>query len=170
MITQQDVKALFHYDPETGVVTKLVSTQNRVKVGDIVGSKTTRPDGKTYIRTTIKRVPYLLHRIIWLYCHGEFPDEIDHINGDGADNRLINLRNVSRGENMKNRRLPASSSSGCVGVSFNKSRNRWYASISVDKKDIHLGSYINKFDAIKARNEASIKYCFHKNHGSDRPL
>lgn len=170
MITQADVKALFHYDPATGIVRRIARAANRTNVGDIVGCKRRRRDGKTYLCVRIKYVAYLLHRIIWLYCNGEFPNEIDHINGDGTDNRLINLRNVFMAENMKNRRLPSNSSSRYIGVSFDKRRHKWYSKITVDGKIIYLGSYINRSDAVKARDDASIKYGFHKNHGSDRPL
>lgn len=108
---------------------------------------------------------YAVHVIIWVILYGEFEGTIDHINGNSADNRLDNLRAVSFRENHKNRKLPKSNKSGCMGIYFNKKYSKWIASIRIDGQALHLGSFCTKFDAACARRSAEKKYGFHENHG-----
>ena len=89
--------------------------------------------------------------------------EIDHINGDRYDNRIINLKEATTSENNRNRRITDRNTSGYVGVV--KQGDKWYAYIKVDGKKIHLGTYNTKDEAIQARKQAEKKYGFHENHG-----
>lgn len=86
------------------------------------------------------------------------PDDIvDHINHNKLDNRTsCNLRIVTKGENIKNKLIPRSdNTSGCTGVSWDKRRQKWIASISIGKgKKKYLGQYAMLEDAIKARKDA----------------
>lgn len=118
-----------------------------------------------YTRVLISGSRYYAHRLVWLYVYGEWPNKIDHIDGNRQNNKLINLRSVSNRENTKNRSISKTSSTGVMGVSKVKGFNRWRAYISVDKKQIWLGSFDDINKAIKARKEADKKYGFHKNHG-----
>lgn len=83
---------------------------------------------------------------------------IDHINHNTLDNRKCNLREVTNAENLRNGKLRKTNKSGVVGVFFDKTRNKWIASITVDYKNIYLGRYDCIEDAIKARKEAEEKY------------
>jgi hypothetical protein len=106
--------------------------------------------------------------MIWIYHNGKHDDpklEIDHIGQDSLDNRIKNLRLVTRRENALNQKQSKKNTSGQTGVSWNKRAKMWVAYIKIDGKLIHLGYYIEKEDAIKARKEAEIKYGFHENHG-----
>lgn len=104
--------------------------------------------------------------LAWLYCFAEFPDgHLDHINHDRSDNRLDNLREVTYLENQRNRTRSKNNTSGTTGVYWSADRNRWRVSISINNKTKHLGSHINKEDAVAAREAANIKYGFHENHG-----
>lgn len=170
MITQEEVKELFDYDPDTGVVTRRIDVAHNAKAGNIVGTALTNRGGKSYMVVKINRKPYYLHRIIWLYVHGEFPDQIDHINGDGCDNRLVNLRDVARAENMKNMRKQSNNTSGIAGVCWYKKTHKWVAQIKVNGKCIHLGYFKSIEEAASARKLASISHKFHNNHGQERPL
>lgn len=104
---------------------------------------------------------YYTHRLIWKLLYGEDPLEIDHINGNRSDNRITNLRSVSRLENMRNAKRRSSNASGVTGVFWLKDRSKWRAYIS--KKT--LGEF-NKFeDAVAVRKQAEKEYGYHPNHG-----
>lgn len=171
MITQVRLKELIVYTPETGVFTWKVRTSNCVHVGDIAGSCHTHTSGKSYREIGIAGKLYRAHRLAWLYTHGHFPPrEIDHINGDGTDNRLCNLRSVTPSENQRNSRLRSDNSSGTSGVSWQRAARKWVAQIKVDSKSKHLGLFEDLDDAIAARKAAEIEHGFHQNHGESRPL
>lgn len=107
---------------------------------------------------------YLAHRVLWALVYGEWPVcEIDHINGVRSDNRISNLRMVTRQENQRNKRLLVSNTTGYHGVQ--QCNGRWKASINVNRQYISLGSYAQKCNAVAARKRAEVKYGFHKNHG-----
>lgn len=109
---------------------------------------------------------FYAHRIVWAMHTGMWPEnEIDHINGDPADNRIENLRDVSHKQNLRNQGMPSNNTSGVVGVRFYRPRSKWTASIGVDGKFIHLGYYDTKDKAIAARLEANARHGFHENHG-----
>lgn len=118
----------------------------------------------TYIRIKMNGKSYLAHRIIWVMFYGEWPDYIDHINGDGEDNRLENLRNVSISLNNKNCRRRLINSSGVTGVYWYAHLSKWSARIGSDNEQIHLGVFNSWFDAVCARKSAEYKYSFHANH------
>lgn len=107
----------------------------------------------------------LAHRVIWAMHTGTFPDNIDHINGDRKDNRIINLRSVSKRENALNKAMQSNNTSGCVGVVFVRHLNKWQSKIKINGKYISLGCFCNFDDAAKARKAAEKKYFFHPNHG-----
>lgn len=108
---------------------------------------------------------YKAHRVVWLWWHGKWPKEIDHIDHIYSDNRINNLRDSSHIENLKNQSLSKNNSSGIVGVYKKKNNNKWLAQINADGKVMHLGSFDNIEEATSARKEAEKKYEFHENHG-----
>ena len=89
--------------------------------------------------------------------YGFAPPYIDHINGVKTDNRLCNLREATISQNNMNRGLQSNNSSGSTGVDKIKN-GRWRARINVNKKEIHLGYFIEKSDALKAFGDAQKKY------------
>ena len=93
------------------------------------------------------------------------PKFIDHINGKRSDNRIENLRAVTKPENFRNMCLRSDNKSGCPGVTFHKASNLWHARITVDKKIISLGYFKKHEEAIEARLKANKCYGFHENHG-----
>lgn len=106
------------------------------------------------------------HHVIWCMETGSWPlHEIDHINGIRDDNRIENLRDVTRRENTMNRSLHSNNKSGFNGVYWNERDRRWRAGIIVNKRKIFLGSFRAKDDAIEARKAADFRYGFHANHG-----
>jgi hypothetical protein len=104
----------------------------------------------------------LAHRAAWAITHGEWPsDQIDHVNGDPADNRLENLRVVTSRQNSMNMKANSRNSSGVMGVSWNKANDKWRAHIAGKT----LGDFRCKDDAIRARKQAEEKLGYHPNHG-----
>lgn len=169
-ITQEELKRLLHYDPMTGIITRKISTANRIKVGDIAGWIKIS-NGKSYIRMSISNRLYLAHRLAWLYITGSFPNgEIDHVNGNGLDNRFSNLRDVMSADNMLNKRIYKNNKSGATGVLYRDRDSAWVSSIGYNGKRIFIGQFNNLFDAVCARKNAEIMYGYHKNHGTNRPL
>ena len=107
---------------------------------------------------------YLAHRVIWAFHTGLWPElTIDHINGVRDDNRIENLRLVSLTENCRNRRLQANNTSGLNGIRFRD--NKWQARITVGQKNIHLGVFSSRDEAITARKAAARAYGFSSTHG-----
>ena len=172
MITQDQLKEVLHYCPETGVFTWLVGGSGRSGRGAVAGSfKTNGRAGKLYGRITIRRREYLMHRLAFLYMTGDFPeDQVDHEDGNGLNNVWSNLRAVTRTENSKNVRKTRANTSGTTGVCWDKRSRRWYAYLGHNSRHMNLGQFHNKEDAIAAREAAEVTYDFHPNHGTERPL
>lgn len=170
MLTQEFLKEVLCYDEFTGYFIWLKSHQ-KIKSGMRAGSVSESYSGKKYIRIAISSKRYLAHRLAFLYMTGNFPhDDVDHISGDGTDNRWANLSHATRTQNGRNQRLFSTNTSGVMGVSWYKRYGKWCAKIGIDGKDICLGYFDKLEDAAAARKEAEIKYGFHKNHGEVRPL
>jgi hypothetical protein len=96
-----------------------------------------------------------MHRII---MEAEKGQHVDHINGDGLDNRKENLRLCCHSENLRNRGKNVNNTSGFKGVVKQKNGKPWSAEITVNYKHIHLGTFKTKIEAAKAYNVAALKY------------
>lgn len=119
-----------------------------------------------YLTGVLWSFSFLAHRVAWAVHTGEWPDgDIDHINGDRADNRFSNLRCVTSLQNAKNQKLPKSNTSGHIGVSWIRHHKAWVASICVNRKKMTIGYFKKIEDAIAARKAAEQKFGFHPNHG-----
>lgn len=157
ILTQEELKSQLHYDPETGVFTRLVANAGNVKIGDIADCKTY----KGYIQIALFSKRYRAHRLAYLYMTGSWPKEqIDHINGIRNDNRWCNLREASQQQNQFNCAKNKNNTSGYKGVFWHKQRNKWFAQTSLNNKLIHLGLFNNKDDAARAYNDFA-----EQNHG-----
>lgn len=144
-ITLEEVRELFDYDPLTGVFRWKTPPTKRVSPGDIAGTA----HNAGYWALSIRGKPVLAHRVAWFYVHGEWPSgDIDHINRDTIDNRLENLRVVSRSENNMNRKRSASS--GFKGVCLHKASGLWTANTKVKGVPVHLGYYKTAEEAGRA--------------------
>jgi hypothetical protein len=164
MLTQERLKELLDYDEKTGVFTWKADGRRHV-AGSIAGHE--KPNG--YLHLWIESKKYHAHRLAWLYVHGNMPKhQIDHINHNRADNRIVNLRDVSPLENQRNASLRNDNSSGVCGVCFDKTRNKWISRIKLEGKRKNLGRFHDFFAAVCARKSAEVKYGFHENHGAMR--
>lgn len=90
-----------------------------------------------------------------LFVEGQY---IDHINSNTSDNRRSNLRVVNKSQNSMNRGLQSNNASGATGVYWHKQSSKWVAFIQINRKHIHLGSFENFEDAVKARKDGEEKY------------
>ena len=168
MLTAEEAREKWDLDVEAGIFRWVHPKSRRLKHGDIAGSRC-RAGKKTYIRIGSHGKLFLAHRMIFLVVNGEWPlCKVDHIDGDGTNNRWENLRLAPYLENHQNRKRYSSNKSGCSGVTWHRWSKRWIARITVGKTIIHLGCYIHKKDAIAARVAANVKYGFHTNHGIER--
>ena len=160
MLTQERLKELLHYNPDTGVFTRRIKTGN-AKKGDIVGCVA---DG--YLCAGVDYKVYRLHRLACLFMKGRWPiKDMDHKDHIRSNNRWGNLREVTEQENSRNRSITSRNTSGIVGVSWNKNRGAWQSMIKNNRKQIYLGAFKDKFLAICARKSAENKLGFHLNHG-----
>lgn len=98
------------------------------------------------------------HKVVKFYQLIVDYDLVEHEDRNPLNNRKSNLRQATVQENCRNRSLSIKNKSGFVGVHFDKTRDRWVASITIDYKQINLGRFINKEDAIKTRLKAELKY------------
>ncbi|WNC71448.1 HNH endonuclease signature motif containing protein [Thalassotalea psychrophila] len=122
----------------------------KVKNGSVKRTRTGRQkDSYWYIQ--IKGIEYPEHQLVWIYFNGEIPLGlyVDHIFGNGLNNKITNLQVITPSANNIKRPLQTNNSSGCAGVSSNKKGS--YTARFCDK---HLGSFRNENDAITAYNKA----------------
>ncbi|HDS0930162.1 TPA: HNH endonuclease [Pseudomonas putida] len=146
MLTQEQLFENLHYNPETGVFTRLVTTSNRSVAGSIAGGY----GANGYFRVSLLGKRYFAHRLAWFYMTGEWPDEIDHVNCIRDDNRFCNLRVASRKQNSTNMLLKPSNTSGFKNVSFDKAKGKWIARVRLNGKRKNLGLFETPEDAYQA--------------------
>ena len=136
-ITADRVRELLEYDPATGLFEWRVARAN-VKVGQRTGCLNS--GGYRYIG--IDNRLYKAHRLAWLYVYGRWPaNDIDHINGVRDDNRIANLREATRSQNIANARGTRKNKSGFKGAYFLKRERKWLACITVCGKRQHIGLF-----------------------------
>jgi hypothetical protein len=124
-------------------------------------------DDSGYHFGTFLKSGYKAHRMAYAIFYGVCPKgEIDHINGIRTDNRIVNLRDVSKYENGRNQRLRFDSKSGCAGVTLIVKSGKWRARIKHNGEMLNLGQYYDLEEAVAVRKAAEVKYGYHKNHGS----
>ena len=105
-----------------------------------------------YIKIKIHKKQYYAHRLVWLWHHGYLPEkDIDHINQNKSDNRIENLREVSRSCNLRNSKTPKHNTSGVKGVCWNKSQKKWEAQITVNSKTKYAGGCSDFDEAVLLR-------------------
>jgi len=147
MITQDELKHTFNYQDDK-LLWKVKPKSGSVSVGDIAGTLTENG----YMRVVFNRTPHFIHRFIWIYHNGDIPKNlfIDHINGIRDDNRIDNLRLVTKQENSFNTKAK--------GYTWSKAHNKWRSKIRVNGKHVHLGMFEDEIDARKAYLDAKKEY------------
>jgi len=146
MLTFDFVNSILNYDSGTGLFTWKTTRNGRTKIGQVAG--TLKEDG--YYRIKINSRSYYSHRIAWLLHYGKWPsDFLDHINTNKSDNSINNLREITNNKNLQNR-IKSNCQNKLKMLGVHKQKNSFIASISVDGKQIYLGSHQTAEDASKA--------------------
>lgn len=182
-LTAELIRALIDYDPESGLLTwrprplemfpaptpalqrSIAAAWNEKNAGQEAcacidgGYKT---GGLFYNKLRA-------HRAAWAIVTGEMPKgQIDHINGDGTDNRWVNLRLVCGKENARNQKRHVTNISGHTGVCWSTRHGKWYAYVWAGTTNKKLGYYASLDDAALAARTARQNLGYHANHGSAR--
>lgn len=165
-LTRGRLFELLHYDPETGTFMRLAAARPQSAhyfdkpIGYI--KRGTVADGGGYHMINVDGRVYRAHRLAWFYMTGAWPDaDVDHKDGNRANNRWGNLRAATRSQNIANSRRPRDSLTGVKGVTFDKGRGKWVAQIGVGMCDAgyyntkFLGRFDNIDDAAAAYREAA---------------
>lgn len=119
-----------------------------------------------YLFVVLKCRKYAVHRLVWLFTHGEWPEhQIDHIDGDRTNNAISNLRDVPAYVNCANTKISTRNTSGAVGVYWRPKLNKWEAAISYNKSRHIIGWFRDKREAVAARRAAEREFGFGPNHG-----
>ena len=175
MISQKYLFRCLHYNSESGVFTWLFRPEEQFKnandrkawnnrwAGKVAGA-VSESHGIRYLQISIEATLYKAHRLAWLYEYGDFPEQdIDHINGDGLDNRILNLREVTNEANHRNMKISRANKTGVTGVHMQ--RGKYLAQIRQGGKTIHLGTFGTLDDAAEVRRSAEREYGYHPRHG-----
>jgi hypothetical protein len=148
MITQSELKNLFDYI-DGQLIAK--TNNNKRKAGDALRSIA----GKGYLSGSINGRRYRVHRLVFLYFHGFMPPQVDHIDGNRRNNQIENLREATSTQNNQNR--VATGATKIKGVVWHKQSKKWVASICINRKSVHLGSFEKIEDAAQVATDARKK-------------
>lgn len=151
-ITAIRARNLFAYCADTGAFVRRITTSRQAPAGTAPGWV----NRAGYLIITVDGASVLAHRLAWLMIHGAWPNGvIDHINQNKLDNRLANLRDVTRQVNTQNNRLKKLGKlhgAKLAGANWDKYAGRWKASICIGGRHKHLG----RFDTEQEAHEAYL--------------
>lgn len=168
----------FSYDPLTGALawrtrpirhfktSSACASWNARFAGQAVGS----PGGngkRVYLKCRFAGKGQSVHRLIMMMAGIDLSGmQVDHINGDGTDNRWTNLRATTSRTNNMNIRRQQRCAMGITGVRYDKRKQSFEARIGLDGSSIYLGRFKTLIDAAAARRSAEIAYGFGPSHGA----
>ena len=149
IVTQEELKKQFHYDPLTGIFTRLATGFPAGFINKSLG----------YVVISVNNKRYYAHRLAFLYMTGEMPKFADHRHGIRHDNRWSELRPATKSQNNMNSGLQRNNTSGYTGVVFHRNRNKpWAARGKINGVTKCLGYYYTPELAYEAYKEFSRKH------------
>lgn len=159
-MTPDEIKEFFSYSANGDFLWIKKQHGRGCNVGEVAGTINNRVH-TPYRVITLKQKKFYAHRLIWILHNGEIPSGmcIDHIDGNGLNNKIENLRLVSLSENQRNRRINRNNRTGEIGIFHHKN------GFSVTAAEKYIGWFKSLSEAVKARNESHKKMGFHENHG-----
>lgn len=138
MLDAQRLRELLVYNPETGEF---------FRNGEACGSV----KGHRYVRVWLDQKLHYGHRLAYLYMTGEWPEYgVDHEDGDGLNNKWLNLRPASQKQNLQNLRTSKGPTSDRLGVSWHRAAGKWTSNITTNGKRVYLGLFDDEENAYQA--------------------
>ena len=176
-ITRDFLLEILTYNPLSGVFTwncrsvgnhfknkRAVGVFNALYSGSVAGSEVSSNKSATsYIAIKINGKSHKSHRLAFIYMTGDAPEEVDHIDHNGMNNKWTNLRPSDRKDNSKNIPKQKSNKTGVIGVNWHKAAKKWQArAVDKDGKRIDLGRFDNFEDAVEARKRHEISFGYYE--------
>ena len=153
MISQSRLKEIFIYE-DGNLIWNIRKTGIRHKT---IAGNIHRKTGHIYIR--VDKTKYLAHRLIWLWHHGEFPDEyIDHIDGNRQNNKIENLRLATIAQNNQNSKLRITNKIGYKGVTYLPKVRKYWARVVAFNRQYSLGYFDTPEEAHEAYKKGAVKH------------
>jgi len=171
-ISQEQINSIISYDPVTGFfhwLTRFSNSKsdnifNSLYSGKIAGGFVSSKNSKTkYITIKIHGKAYKAHRLAFLIMTGVLPEEVDHIDHDGTNNKWSNLRGSNRKDNSKNLPKQKSNKTGVIGVNWHKNAKKWQArAVDQDGRRVDLGRYDDFDEAVRVRKEYEKRFSYYE--------
>ena len=155
--TQEYLKNILRYEPETGKWFWLVQKSQNTPIGSEAGAL----NGQGYHYVWIDYIQYWGAQLAWFYVYGEWHDRLDHADRNHSNGRICNLRPCTRAQNRHNAKTNANNEAGVKGVRYRKDAMKWQARIQVDGRPISLGHF-NTMEEAKVAYEAGARRYYGK--------
>lgn len=159
-ITHDRLLKLLDYNEFTGEFYR-----KRGAGGIKAGTRADRPKHDGYQRVVIDNDRYSAHRLAWFYYYGYWPSRVDHIDGNPANNAIVNLREVTQSENCRNRVIRRDNKWGVTGVSKTDGSPYWVAAVSKPCGTTESKTTKDFFEAVAWRKSKEIEYGYSPRHG-----
>jgi hypothetical protein len=161
MLTQEQAHSLFEY--KDGVLYWRIRPANCISIGDIAGG--TNGTKEPYVRVKIGKERHLIHRVIYLMHYGYMPKIVDHIDNNKSNNKIENLREVTKSQNCLNKKIRKDNLLNIKNVYFYKPNKKYAVKISINGKPQHIGYFedleLAELVAIESRNKFHGNFARH---------